>query len=166
MHKDLLSEIDLYFSGRLDLWDLIDEITYYSTINFDSVKQAIDYLEDKEDDESLIVEVLLWILVNSPIREKDNSSNSFYRFLNSLKKKDDSFYKVEPVWLFNDKHIAIFKKEELLFIINSNKHETCVELPVDYCHSTLLCINCNEEIDVDIMLNIPGKTFFILEKEN
>ena len=41
MHKDLLSEIDLYFSGRLDLWDLIDEITYYSTINFDSVKQAI-----------------------------------------------------------------------------------------------------------------------------
>ena len=47
MHKDLLSEIDLYLNRRIDLWDLIDDITYYSTVNFNSVKQAVLYLENK-----------------------------------------------------------------------------------------------------------------------
>ena len=166
MHKDLLSEIDLYLNRRIDLWDLIDEITYYSTVNFNSVKQAVLYLENKEDEDALIVEVLLWTVINSPVKDLNETTNSFYKFLKSLVSDDCSFYQSEINWLFNDKNIAIFKKHDYLFIINSLNSNTCVELPLEYCNQTLYCANCNEEISVNGILEVPSKTFYIIEKEN
>lgn len=164
MHKDLLSEIDLFLNDRIDLWDFIGELTYYSTINFNSINNAIHYMENKEDDDSLIVSLLLWSIENSPFKDLSSTSNSFYKFLLSLKSTNDSFYKSKIDWLFNDKHICIYQKEDLLFLVNSSKDDKCVELPKEYCYQTLECLNCNEEFNVECILEIPSKSFYIITK--
>ncbi len=164
MHKDLISEINLFFDKSIDLWDLVDEITYYSLTNFNSINNAIKYLEDKEDDDALIVEVLLWCVPNSPLKDLKNSTNSFYNFLLSIKNSTSDFYVKEIDWIYNQEYISLFKKDDLLFVINASDKDIDVILPLEYHNIPLLCINCNEEITVNELLNIPSSTFYIIQK--
>ena len=164
MQKELINEINLYLENEIDLWDLVGEITYYSTVDFNSIKEIVTYLENNESDEALIVETLLWALPNSPIRSLTNTTNSFYKFLIDLKKSDDEFYNEEIVWVLTENHKIIFKKNNLLFIFNDENYDCEIELPNEYCNTTLHCLNCNEEINVLNSLNVPAKTFYIIEK--
>ena len=166
MKDNLIKKIDEFLNGNIDLWDLIGEITYFSTTDFKSFSESIYYMEPKEDENSLIVEVLLWCFVNSPIKDLKETNNSFYKFLMSLVESNSSFYLDEIKWIFNDNYISIFKKHDYLLVINASNNDKYINLPTEYTNCTLYCSNCNEEINVKDNLLVPSKTFYIIEKEN
>ena len=166
MNNELINQINLFLEGENDLWDLISEFTYFNAVDVDLFNDAVIYMEGKEDEESLIVEVLLWSFKNSPIKDLNNSSNSFYTFLLSLENNDSPFYSSDIEWISNEGNISVYKKHNYLFVINSSIDDKYIKLPADYVNTTLYCVNCNEEIDVNDNLFVPSKTFFIIEKEN
>lgn len=164
MQKELINEINLFLNNEIDLWDIVSEITYFNTVDFNSIVEAVNYLEGDESDEALIVETILWALPNSPIKTMQNSNNSFYKFLISLKGDNDVFYEKEINWLLTTNNQIIFEKNNLLFVFNNEENVKSIDLPVNYCNAALYCLNCNEEISVDNTLNVPSKTFYIIEK--
>lgn len=147
-----------------DLWQLKDEIYYYSLTNNLVLQELFDKIKDDESDINMMITVLLFTAPNSIFKDNENNyCNSFTKFLKTL--ISDSFFDEEIKWFLTESHHLVFIKGEFLFILNSNDYDIASQLPDYFMNCTLHCENCNEEIDVTTFINVPANTFYIITKE-
>ena len=156
--KKLLTE---FKDENINLWELNDEI-YYNSINEQSNNQILfDLIKDDESDTSLLITLLLWVNPNSILQDEKNDLNSFTHFLNSLRNKNSDFFNQDIKWYLTDNEHFVFVKDNLLFIINNTNYDIISQLPTEFSNTTLCCENCNEEMSVTCVIEVPSKTFYI-----
>lgn len=159
------NQIKSYLNNELTLWGLVEKLVEYEVIpnNTDTLNHSVKYIITNETDKGMIVTLLLWCIKNSPLKEHNETSNSFINFLHTIREKDSSFYNQQIEWIYTDNHSCTFKKDNLLFIINDSNDIQRMQLPDEYCDKTVLCINCNEEHSVSYFIDVPDHTFYIIE---
>ncbi len=164
MKVNIIKIIENYFNNEIDLWDLVDEITYASKVSMIDLKNATEYLEKIDSDEAMIVTLLLWLIPNSPFKKISKSTNAFFKLLFSIEPPYSDFFKQNIVWHYLDNEELVLEKGIYLIMINAKSSEISLQLPDDFANKTLYCHNCNEEFIGDYFLKVPEKSFYILTK--
>lgn len=164
MKTDLLKSIEKYFSNSIDLWDLVDDITYFKEINFDNLQNCINYLKKIESDEAMIVALLLWLVPKTPFKNECKSNNAFFKLLFSIEEPHSKFYDQNIIWHYIDNNLIVLEKGEYLVAINNMSFESSLQIPDKFINQKLYCLNCNEEMNLGYYIKVPEKSFYIFSK--
>lgn len=163
MRDNLINKVNQFFTQQIDLWDLVDEISYFDTISPTEVTTAFHLLEENESDRAMLASVLFWTLPNSPFQTLTNSKNSFFKFLLSLVDANSDFFKQKILWYLTNNNALIFEKGDFLFVMNNEEENVSLELPIEFQNQDLYCLNCNEEMHFGDTISVPNCTFYIFE---
>lgn len=160
--NEIKNTLTFFKEGKIDLWELNDDIYFYSIQDPSINQQLFNLIKDDESDLSLLVTLLLWVNPNSILQNQQNDVTPFTHFLKTLRDKNSQFFEQEIKWYLTDNNHLVFEKDNLLFIINNTDNDIISQLPDNFMHTNLCCENCNEEIYVSSSLEIPANTFYIL----
>lgn len=151
---DILKIYQKYVSKNLSLEKLYRTLEKSTE---DAIK-LIKLIQNETSEEAMIVQLILWL--NPEFHFYFNNYNSFINFLEQI--INEYMHKIEIIHLENN--LFILKKGKYLILINGSSISQNIFLPSNYCQNHYFCENCNEEFFIDVSLEVPELSFYILRK--
>ena len=171
MNKDYLMYYNDFFLKKIPFSFFKEEIKdYIENANKNEIEEFYDYTTDNsffeyDSDMVMLTYLYLWVIDNT---FKNNfpltgSDNMFLSFIRSLFNDYDDF-KDEAILTINNLNYEIYKLKDIYLIINTSDVDLSVNVPKELENTKCFCINCNDEIEIESIVDIYPYGFMLIKK--
>ena len=157
----LVNIVDEYVNDKLNYLDFVNLV---KNVNSSFLNDIVNISQTSEIDQRMIAIVTIY-LFNYSIFDLNNGSNIYISFIKDFV-EDSIITGFETYQITNDHLIGRLKTsdKDFIIILNPSKNEIDITLPGDIANKTYYCFNCNDEIDLEVLVDMPEYSFYILRE--
>ena len=157
----LVNIVDEYVSDKLNYLDFANLV---KNVNSSLLNDIVNIQQTSKIDQRMIAIMTIY-LFNYSIFDLSNDSNIYISFIKDII-EDNIIIGFETYQITNDYLIGRLKTsdKDFIIILNPSKNEINLTLPSDIANKTYYCFNCNDEIDLEVSVDMPEYSFYILKE--
>ena len=157
----LVNIVDEYVNDKLNYLDFVNLV---KNVNSSFLNDIVNISQTSEIDQRMIAIVTIY-LFNYSIFDLNIDSNIYISFIKDFV-EDNIITGFETYQITNDHLIGRLKTsdKDFIIILNPSKNEIDIPLPDDIANKTYYCFNCNDEIDLEVLVDMPEYSFYILRE--
>lgn len=154
-NKDLISN---FCSSKISLNALYESLKEYDKDDFYNLNKDIESFYSEENEEKLII---ICIIISSIFNfDLSNFSSPIHNFISDHIELNNN----EIKFICKRENFFLYKKDEIVFIINDTDKIINIDLPIEYQNTTVYCLNCGCEFKTTNTLEVYKHSFYIIEK--
>lgn len=157
----LVNIVDEYVSDKLNYLDFANLV---KNVNSSLLNDIVNISQTSKIGQRMIAIMTIY-LFNYSIFDLSNDSNIYISFIKDII-EDNIIIGFETYQITNDYLIGRLKTsdKDFIIILNPSKNEIDLTLPSDIANKTYYCFNCNDEIDLEVSVDMPEYSFYILKE--